>query len=132
MQRDKLKSGGTHSPPHGLDTTLRKYPQSHFNCAVAAMDSCFALIGTRQYGIVVRPFEGTKQCFKSLLLPWRVYSTLNTTHVGALSWEPHVSFPMAFTLICVPVYSIRQIIIFAPCNKHCSFYPKGGSYLENL
>ena len=41
---DKLKARGTNKPTHG-----------HITWAVAAMDSCFALIGAHQHGIAVGP-----------------------------------------------------------------------------
>ena len=40
-----FKARGAHTPTHGLTSTSRIRTASHTTRAVAAMDSCFALIG---------------------------------------------------------------------------------------
>ena len=75
---------------------------SNITHAVAAMDSCFALIGAHEHGIAARllygqsclqnPFNGeasAKHSFKH---------QLNTTHMGADLAAPHSSSPMACVL----------------------------------
>ena len=48
---------------------------SHFTRAVAATDSCFALIGAHQRAKAVGLKNGENPCLKNLLLPRRVQSS---------------------------------------------------------
>ena len=71
----------------------RTHAHNHITRAVAAMDSCFALIGAHQHGIAVGSRSGSKPAHRDPLLPRRVHST-------PLSWEPQNSSPMAMRQLC--------------------------------
>ena len=94
---------------------------SNITHAVAAMDSCFALIGAHQHGIAVRPLYGQSQCLHRLFFLVRQVqstplSTSSTQHIWELSWlgtAQQFSHDMrageggsGVTMICVPVNSI--------------------------
>ena len=69
-----LISTETHvpSPWYGQ---YRTHAHNHITRAVAAMDSCFALVGAHQHGIAVGSRSGSKPAHRDPLLPWRVHST---------------------------------------------------------
>ena len=53
----------------------RTHAHNHITRAVAAMDSCFALVGAHQHGIAVGSRSGSKPAHRDPLLPRRVHST---------------------------------------------------------
>ena len=69
-----LISTETHvpSPWYGQ---YRTHAHNHITRAVAAMDSCFALVGAHQHGIAVGLRSGSKPAHRNPLLPRRVHST---------------------------------------------------------
>ena len=67
-QRDKLKARGAHRATHGLTTTPHISTASHITRAVAAMDSCCALIGQAVGWCMCAP------CFKFVLFLAKPFS----------------------------------------------------------
>ena len=63
------------------------HTHSHFTRAVAATDSCFALIGANQRGKAVGLKNGENPCLKNLLLPRRVQSSLSSASSTQSLWE---------------------------------------------
>ena len=63
------------------------HTQSYFTRAVAATDSCFALIGANQRGKAVGLKNGENPCLKNLLLPRRVQSSLSSASSAQSMWE---------------------------------------------
>ena len=66
---------------------------------VAAMDSCFALIGAHQHGTAIRPLYGQSQCLQRLFTgeasaKHSFKHQLHTTHIGAdLAGNPTAVLP---------------------------------------
>ena len=63
------------------------HAHSHFTRAVAATDSCFALIGAHQRGKAVRLKNGENSRLKNVLLPRRVQSSLPSASSTQRMWE---------------------------------------------
>ena len=63
------------------------HTHSHFTRAVAATDSCFALIGAHQRAKAVGLKNGENPCLKNLLLPRRVQSSQSSTSSTQPMWE---------------------------------------------
>ena len=63
------------------------HAHSHFTRAVAAADSCFALIGAHQRGKAVGLKNGENPRLKNLLLPRRVQSILPSASSTQRMWE---------------------------------------------
>ena len=63
------------------------HAHSHFTRAVAATDTCFALIGAHQRGKVVGLMNGENPRLKNLSLPRRVRSCLPSASSTQHMWE---------------------------------------------
>ena len=63
------------------------HAHSHFTRAMAATDTCFALIGAHQRGKVVGLMNGGKRRLKNLLLPRRMRSCLPSASSTQHMWE---------------------------------------------